>query len=154
MLKPLGSQKLYERGFTLLELMIVVAIVSILATVAVQSYQAETRKSRRTDARSALMDLSGREEKLFSVNNAYSSTAANLGYPAFPATVGSGYYTVSVQVPDPTQAPTTATTYLITATPVAGGLQASDTACTTLTLNQLGQQGSTGTGTVATCWGN
>ncbi len=137
------------RGFTLIELMVTVAIVSILATIAVASYSSQVQKSRRTDARSALLDLSGREEKLFSTTNAYSATPSDLGYGAvgtpWPISVGSGYYTVTVVIP-------TATSYTITATPI--GSQASDTACATLSLDQLGVQSSTGTGTTATCWGN
>ncbi len=143
-------------GFTLIELLVTMAIVGILATIAVASYSSQVQKSRRTDARSALLDLAGREEKLFSTNNAYSATPSDLGYAPvgtpWPISVGSGYYTVSVAVPDPNQAAATPTTYAITATAV--GTQANDTACVTLSVNQLGQQSSTGTGTVATCWGN
>jgi type IV pilus assembly protein PilE len=143
-----------NRGFTLIELMIAVAIVSILATIAVASYSSQVTKSRRTDARSALLDLAGREEKLFSVANAYSGSLSDLGYPAGPsAIVGSGYYQVTVASPDPLQGGA-AGTYAITAVPVPGGMQASDTTCTSLSVNQLGAQTSTGTGTVATCWGN
>ena len=143
-----------NRGFTLIELMIAVAVVSILASIAVASYSSQVQKSRRTDARSALLDLAGREEKLFSVANAYSSSLSDLGYPAGPsAIVGSGYYQVSVVSPDATQ-PAGVASYSITAVPVPGGMQASDTTCTSLSVNQLGVQSSTGTGTVATCWGN
>lgn len=142
-------------GFSLIELMITVAIMAILATVAAAVYTSEVQKSRRTDARTALLDLAGREEKLFSVSNAYSATPSDLGYAAvgvpFPITVGTGYYQVSVATPDPNQA-AAAGTYAITATAI--GLQASDTQCLTLSVNQLGSQTSTGTGTAATCWGN
>ena len=137
------------RGFTLIELMVTVAIVSILATIAIASYSSQIQKSRRTDARSALLDLAGREENLFSTTNAYSATPSDLGYGPvgsnFPITVGSGYYSVTVAIPTPTS-------YTITATPV--GSQAADTTCATLSVNQLGVQSSTGTGTAATCWGN
>ena len=93
-----------QRGFTLIELMITVAVIGILATIAATSYSSQVMQSRRTDARSALMDLAGREEKLFSVTNAYGNTPAALGYSgtAFPQQVGSNYYSVNVQVPDPT----------------------------------------------------
>ncbi len=141
-------------GFTLIELMVTVAIVAILATIAVSSYQTQVQKSRRTDARSALLDLAGREEKLFSTTNAYSQLPSDLGYAAsgvnFPMPVGSGYYTVNVLVPNPVA--TTNSSYLITATAV--GTQASDTACATLSVDQTGLQSSTGGGTAATCWGN
>jgi type IV pilus assembly protein PilE len=136
-------------GFTLVELMVTVSIVSILATIAMVSYTSQIQKSRRTDARSAVMDLAGREEKLFSTTNAYSGTPSDLGYGAvgavFPITVGSGYYQVSVTVANPP------ISYLITAT--AFGSQVSDTKCTTLSVDQFGSQTSTGTETAATCWG-
>ena len=140
-----------SRGYTLMELMITVAIVAILATIASAAYTAQVQKSRRTDARSAVLDLAGREEKLFSTMNAYSQTATDLGYAGFPATVGSGYYQVNVAAPDPGQGGA-AGTYAITATPI--GPQVADTTCTSLSVNQIGAHTSTGTGPAATCWGN
>lgn len=142
-------------GFTLIELMITVGIVAILATIAAAAYTSEVQKSRRTDARTALMDLAGREEKLFSVTNAYTSSLSTLGYAAGAAAsvvVGSGYYSVTVASPDTVNQPGVTNSYLITATAI--GAQASDTSCSTLTVNQLGVQGSTGTASAATCWGN
>jgi len=141
-----------SRGYTLMELMITVAIVAILATIAVEAYTSEVQKSRRTDARSAVLDLAGREEKLFSTMNAYSEVPSDLGYAgAWPIAVGSDYYQVTVAAPDPAQGGA-AGTYLITAQAINS--QANDTACTSLSVNQLGAQTSTGTATAATCWGN
>jgi type IV pilus assembly protein PilE len=137
-------------GYSLIELMVTVAIVSILATIASAAYTSQVRQSRRTDARSALLDLAGREEKLYSTTNAYSATPSDLGYAPvgtpFPIPVGSGYYTVSAAIGNPPDS------YVITATAV--GTQASDSACLTLSVDQLGTQTSTGSGTPATCWGN
>jgi type IV pilus assembly protein PilE len=142
-------------GFTLIELMITVAIVAVLATVASAVYTSQIQKSRRTDGRSAVLDLAGREEKLYSTTNAYSSTPSDLGYAPvgtpYPITIGSGYYQVSVVTPDPNQAGA-AGTYSVTATAV--GLQAGDTQCATLSVNQQGAQTSTGTAPASTCWGN
>jgi type IV pilus assembly protein PilE len=139
-------------GFTLIELMITLVVASILVTVAIPAYTSQMRKSRRTDAKTAIMDLAAREERIFSTTNSYSQTAADLGYPAgaWPQTVGNQYYTVTVQAPDPAQAPLTAS-FLITANPVAGGPQASDGQCTSFAVNQLGQQTATGTLGNA-CW--
>jgi len=53
-------------GFTLVELMVTVMIAAILLAIAVPSYQAYIRKSRRTEAKTAVLDLAGREETLFS----------------------------------------------------------------------------------------
>jgi len=60
MSKPLESRKHTSFGFTLIELMVTVAIVTILATIAVTSYTSQIQKSRRTEAKSALLDLAGR----------------------------------------------------------------------------------------------
>jgi type IV pilus assembly protein PilE len=152
--KQTTPPKSAARGFTLIELMVTVAIVAILATIATTSYTTQIQKSRRTDARSALLDLAGREEKLFSTTNAYSATATDLGYSgAFPQLIGSNYYTVNVASPDPAQAAATFPTYAITATAV--GPQLGDTQCLTLSVNQTGLQSSTPTTTpAATCWGN
>jgi type IV pilus assembly protein PilE len=148
MMKQTTQPRMASSGFTLIELMITAGIVAILATIASAAYTSQVQKSRRTDARSALLDLAGREEKLYSTTNAYSATPSDLGYGGtpFPIPVGSGYYTVSATVANPPDS------YLITATAI--GTQASDSQCSTLSVNQLGVQSSTGTGTAATCWGN
>ena len=150
MLKRILPPKMASSGFTLIELLIAMGVVAILATVAAATYTSQVQKSRRTDARSALLDLAGREEKLFSTTNAYSATPSDLGYGAvgtpFPITVGSGYYQVSATVANPP------VSFLITATAI--GTQASDTQCVTLSVDQTGAQTSTGTGTASTCWGN
>ena len=164
---PVQSQahKTGTAGFTLIELMIAVAIVGILATIAATSYQSQVMRSRRTDARSAILDLAGREEKLFSTINTFSPSPAALGYgtaatfPAPPSGIpvggsGTDYYNLSVVTPDTLYQSGAANTYVIVATPIATTPQAGDTQCTSLMVNQLGQQTSTGTATPATCWGN
>ena len=157
------SSKHASSGFTLIELMVTVAIVTILATIAVTSYTSQVQKSRRTEAKSALLDLAGREERLFSTTNAYSSDEAFLGYatvagtPMTNMTFGNKYYTLTAVVPDPAQAPgppAGVPSYILTATPVAGNSQAGDTTCKAFSVNQLGVQTVTGTGTAASCWGD
>jgi type IV pilus assembly protein PilE len=171
MLAQRQTPKTKPAGFTLIELMIAVAIVGILATIAATSYQRQVMQSHRTDARTALLDLAGREEKLFSTTNLYSAIPSVLGYgastsaasttaTAFPVSSSSGtaYYNVYIQTPDPNQVGTN--TYLITAFPIPGTSQAGDTTCTSLSVNQLGQQTATPPGTLppgaasATCWSN
>ena len=73
------AHKTGTAGFTLIELMVTVAIVGILATIAATSYQSQVMRARRTDARNALLDLAGREEKLFSTTNVYTSIPATIG---------------------------------------------------------------------------
>jgi type IV pilus assembly protein PilE len=146
-------------GFTLIELMVTVAIVTILATIAVTSYSSQVQKSRRTEAKSALLDLAGREERLFSTTNTYSNLQTALGYAASGTatltnmTFGNGYYTLSAVSPDTTQ-PAGTPSYILTATPVAGTSQASDTACGSFSINQLGVQTVSGTTSAGTCWGD
>jgi type IV pilus assembly protein PilE len=147
------------RGFTLVELVIVMLVAAILTAVAVPMYLNQVRESRRTDARSALLDLAGREERYFATNNAYTNDSTQLGYTSsgntWPQTVGSGYY----QIAQPTvtaAAGTTPATYSITATPVAGSAQAADTTCASLTVTSTGQEtalDSSNNVQSATCWG-
>jgi type IV pilus assembly protein PilE len=152
-----------QQGFTLVELLIAMAITAILAAIAIPSYSAYIQKSRRTEAKSALLDLASLEERYFSTNNTYTNQASNLGYSAGTATpfaVGSGYYNITSITVTAAAAPTgptsvgTPASYLITATPVAGTTQANDLACASFTISSTGQQTATGTDTNAStdCW--
>jgi type IV pilus assembly protein PilE len=148
------------RGFTLIELMVVVVIATILVSIAVPSYMSQVRQSRRTEAKTAVLDLASREERYFSTNGAiYSTLPTDLGYTggAFPAPVGSdNYYTITVCSPaancDPNANPPAAPSYYITATPVAGSSQAGDAQCQTFSVDSTGQQFATGTLTSQQCW--
>jgi len=140
-------------GFTLVELMIVIVIASTLLAIAIPSYIDKVRKSRRVEAKTALLDLAGREERFFNTNNTYSSTPADLGYGAvaasFPMAVGSNYYQVSVAfTPVAVGPPLVAPTYTITATAINDQLK--DTQCQTFTLTNTGLQTSTPNATA--CW--
>jgi type IV pilus assembly protein PilE len=144
-------------GFTLIELMVTVLIAAVLLTIAVPSYQTYIRKSRRTEAKTAVLDLAGREETLFSTTNNYSNVSSAVGYGAgvFPVAVGNGYYTVTVAVPVP--AATAAPTFTVTAVPAAGSSQLLDTACQLFSVDQLGNQTALDAGgavNTATCWGS
>jgi type IV pilus assembly protein PilE len=138
-------------GFTLIEMMIVVAVVAILAAIAYPSYLSHVQKARRTDAKTALLDLATREERFFSINNTYAGTAAQLGYggtfPIDVLTSGTAFYQVAVT---PSSAAALATGFTATATPV--GLQASETLCGTYSIDQMGTQGSNGTLGAVGCW--
>jgi len=142
-------------GFTLTELMVTILIAALLVGIAVPSYTTQVRKSRRTQARTALLDLAAREERFNSTNSVYTSTPANLGYPGmWPIQVGSGYYQVTVCVNAtlascPADAGTGAA-FLLTAKPI--NAQQGDTQCGSFTLDNTGAEGVAGTGTAADCW--
>ena len=143
------------RGYTLTELLVTMAVLAIIASIAVPAYTSEMQKSRRADARNALLDIAGREERFLSVSNSYSSVTTDVGYTGvWPQNVFNNYYQVNVTVPDPAfvAAGGVGPSFTITATAI--GVQASDGACTTFTLNQTGVQGSTGTAAPTTCWGS
>ncbi|MBW4052211.1 MAG: type IV pilin protein [Proteobacteria bacterium] len=138
-------------GFTLIELMITVVVVAILAAIAIPSYESYVEKSRRTDAKTALLDLATREQRYYSVTNTFTASAQDLGYgTAFPVTVGSGYYSVNVLAPAGANPPT----FTITATPI--GSQTADTQCASFTVDNTGKQSaldSSNGDSTATCWG-
>jgi type IV pilus assembly protein PilE len=151
-------------GFTLIELMTVVVVATILLSLAVPSYMSQVRRSRRTEAKTAVLDLAGREERYLSTNGAlYSTTPTDMGYlgAAFPVPVApDNYYTLTVCAPataagcDPNANPPPAPSYYITATPVAGTTQANDAECTSFSVDSTGQQFSTGTLPSQQCWGH
>lgn len=136
-------------GFTLVELMVVIVIATILITIAVPSYTNQIRKSKRTDAKTALLDMAAREERYMATNSAYTTDPTLLGYGAFPATLPNGDYQINapvVTVADPTTTPPTQPTYTLNATTY--GTQTKDTTCASFTLNNLGVQ----TATSTSCW--
>ncbi len=137
------------RGFTLIELMIVVAIIGILAVIAYPSYLNHVRESRRTSAKTALLDVAGHEERYFTTNNTYTTSLSTLGYPSgatmpVPSST-QDYYDVKIVSAN-------GTSYFLQAVPA--GDQAQDTECGTFTLNNVGIQGNTGnSGSSQDCWG-
>jgi type IV pilus assembly protein PilE len=143
------------RGFTLVELMVTMLVAAILIGVAIPSYSSYVRKSRRTEAKTAVLDVASLEERFYSTNNAYTIVSTNVGYAAFPATVGSGYYTLTVTSVNPLPTATLPADYTVTATYTALGNQTADTQCATFQATSTGVQSSfssTNVDTTATCW--
>ncbi|WP_448216350.1 type IV pilin protein [Endozoicomonas sp. 2B-B] len=129
-------------GFSLIELMIVVAIIGIIVAVAIPSYQQYVFESRRTDAHIALTTAAAEQEKFYTYDNAYTTDINNLG----GATSPDGHYTIAVTA--------TNTTYTLTATANSSSNQFEDADCRTITLNQLGvKAGFDSAGTAfSECW--
>ncbi len=146
------------KGFTLVELMIVVAIVAILAAIAFPTYQESVRKTRRTDAQGMMMQLAQRMERFYAENHCYSN-ADNLAIAgicdgaavAVPAGLAQSPREGTTRYYNLTLGNLAATSFTINATPIAGTSQIHDQ-CETLTLNQDLDKGVTGSLPVNDCW--
>lgn len=132
-----------ERGFTLIELMIVVAVLGILATIAFASYTDSIVKSRRSAAATCLLESSQYMERFYTTRLTY---VGSTPLPVQPcATELAQHYTFAAN------GTPTATAYSVQATPIGQQL-AKDTKCLVLGLDQKGTKSETGSGTVAQCW--
>lgn len=139
-----------SQGFTLIELMIVVAIIAIIASVAYPSYQDSIAKSRRADAQASLLELAQFMERHYTANNQYTVGNNNpvtppvLPFTESPKDGGAVFYNIDLPV-------ITATTYTLRATPA--GPMAGD-GCGNLTLTHTGVKGRTGELALNQCWRN
>lgn len=125
-----------NRGFTLIELMITVAIVGILATVAYPLYLDQIRKSKRAEAQATLMNIATRQQQTLLDSRSYAPSVSALNVTITPTLTSA--YTVSFFI-----GTATVPSFTISATPL--GSQVADK-CGTLSINQLG------TKTPTTCW--
>lgn len=138
---PLAARMRATRGFTLVELMIVVAIVGILGSIAYPSYQDYIMRTNRSAAKACLMEHAQFMERFYTTNLTYADADPDLGcrtngnlnqrYTIAPSNLGQR-------------------TYRVTAVPQ--GAQLRDTECGTLSIDQSGARGVTGTEPVARCW--
>lgn len=136
-----------EKGFTLIELMITVAIVGILAAIAYPSYTEYVMRSRRVEGQNLLNDAAARQERYRAQNGVYASSG-ELDKLKLPTGVASqnGYYTLTLSV--------VADDGGFTLKATRAGAQQADRKCGDFTLTAKGAKGmaADGPGTVATCW--
>lgn len=147
--------KLASKGFSLIEMIIVVAMIAILASVALGSYQNSMQKSRRVDAKSTLLDIAAEQEKFYFQNNNYSDNVTTLfGQTTSPE----GYYTlVSKTDAADTGCANDGACFLLSATVVTTGTQKNDSSCVRFEVTNTGLQSSfdaatAGNDTSSVCW--
>lgn len=150
MTKPKPLRYLFQ-GFTLLELLIVVFIISVLATLAAPSYTSYFQRAHRSEARVAILKAAQWMERAATANGSYPGTA---DIPPGLVQVPGNHYLLRIVSPDPSQSGTN--TFRITASRSKSGIQASD-ACGNFVLDQTGKQeiiqATPGT-SASTCWGH
>jgi type IV pilus assembly protein PilE len=142
-----------QLGVTLIELMVVVAIVAILSAFAYPSYDRYVIKTKRSVAQSALLQVADRQQQFFMDNKRFAADLTNLGFPANPYVLNDdGASTVAGDtqaVYSVSLSNVTATTWTATAAPLQGQLSR-DSYCGSLSLTQAGAKGKTGSSDK--CW--
>lgn len=126
-----------QKGFTLIEIMIVVVIIGILASIAYPSYQEYVRRANRAEGQAFLLDIAARQERFFSQNNAYVTSASEVSKLGGAASSETNKYGLSIS------AGAGSGGFALTATP-----NFTDTKCGALTLNAKGERGAGDTD----CW--
>ena len=136
------------QGFSLLELIIVLAIAGVLYAIASPRYQQYVVRSNRTEGQALLVDAAARQARYHAQNHVYVTTQADIGNLHLPRTSGnevtspSGLYRLDIGLGNGG--------YQLQAVPL--GTQAADSACASLLLDGTGNPGSTGTAPVSECW--
>ncbi|WP_114240123.1 type IV pilin protein [Dyella sp. C9] len=132
-----------QKGFSLIELLVVVLIIAILAGIAIPTYQRYVVRAHRTEARRALLELAGKQERYYYSHNSYTD---ELDLLSTESTIDGGRYVIEVSS-------ASATDFTLTAT-AAGLQQHDDAACQSLVLTKAGARRSTGTAeNDPQCWG-
>ena len=131
-----------QSGFSLIELMIVIVILGVLMAIAIPNYNGYLERTRRTDARGALLEIASAQERIYFERNQYTSAIADVwNYQEAGASVSNeGHYTLTVELggadnDDPNR---------FTATATARNKQTGDADCATFSLDETGLKAATG----------
>jgi len=128
-------------GFTLIELMITVAIVGIIAAIALPNYTEYVKRASRAEAASALLDAANKQEQFFVDNREYTTSLSNLG---MSEKTENGHFKLATTVNN--------NAFTFTATPIAGPVKG-DEDCSQLSITDTGLKGSKGSKDTEYCWG-
>lgn len=139
-----------QKGFTLVEIMVVVAILGVLAAIAIPMMSGNDVKARRAIAKSTLLEVSSKQEEYFINNKSYTALLTDLAYPdpfyiddnGVPVPQANSFYQISMVA--------TSVTYTIMAVPLNRQLKDSD--CATLSVSNTGFKTATGTKKAEGCW--
>jgi type IV pilus assembly protein PilE len=139
---------MFRRGFTLLELLIVLVLVGVVAALALPGFRQQMARVHRTEAMTALLQLQGAEEKFYLRHNAYTSNIsdappAGLG---IPTATSSNRYLLSIAIADDRQS------FIATAAPALGGGQEADLECLAFSIDARGRRAVSGTRDARHCW--
>ena len=145
-----------HKGFTLIELMIVVVVIAVLSAIAIPSYKNYVLRSKRAAARTAILNMAQQQERYFTQNNTYLAVTSGGSPPAgwvnyVGDTYASRYYDLTVGVT--AGSTTVAAAYTITAATISGGW--ADPECGSLSLTSTGVQGYTPASSatpISICW--
>ena|SRR5687768_3611987 len=139
---------MYRRGITLLELLVVLAVIGVLATLTVPAYQRHLVRVNRTEATVALYALAVAQERFHLRHGSYAAALA----PQPPAGLGlatateGGHYVLSIALASDGQS------FIATASPSRDGSQASDSECLAFSIDHRGRRAVSGAGDSAACW--